>query len=92
MSRYWIQEAIKRPGTLERYFQRKLGIPKKARIPEKLLKKIVAAKAGQRIRLKYRGRTATIRVTRTLERRAALALTLRKLSKRKKRKVRRKRR
>ena len=85
MGEYWIQNAIKHRGALERFFQRKLGIPKKAKIPEKLLKKIVAAKAGQTIVLKYRNRRARIKVTRLLERRAILALTLRKLRKRKRR-------
>lgn len=77
----WIQKAIRHPGVLEAYFERKLGIPKKKKIPVSLLRKIVAAKAGQTIVLKYRNRKARIRVTRTLERRAALALTLRKLVK-----------
>jgi len=84
-SKYWIQRAIKKPGALESYFQRKLGIPKKAKIPERILKKIVKAKAGQTITVKYRNRRARIKVTRTLERRAALALTLKKLAKKKKR-------
>jgi len=84
MAKYWIQEAIKKRGALERFFALKLGIPKSARIPTKLLKKIVAAKAGQRVELKYRNRRARVTVTPTLERRAILALTLRKLRKRKK--------
>ena len=84
MSRYWIQSAIKHRGALERFFQRKLGIPKEKKIPVSLLKKIVAAKAGQTIVLKYRNRRARVRVTRLLERRAILALTLRKLRKRRK--------
>jgi len=83
MTRYWIQEAIKNRGSLETYFALKLGIPKKAKIPVNLLKKIVAAKAGQRITLNYRGKRARITVTPTLERRAILALTLRKLRRRK---------
>ena len=87
----WIQKAIKKPGALEAYFQRKLGIPKKAKIPKRILEKIVKAKAGQTITVKYRNRRARIRVTRLLERRAALALTLRRLAKKKKRKRRRKR-
>ena len=79
MARYWIQEAIKHRGALERFFKRKLGIPIKAKIPTRLLKKIVAAKAGQTIVLRYKGKRARVKVTRTLERRAILALTLRKL-------------
>ena len=82
MARYWIQKAVKNRGALEEYFALKLGIPKKAKIPATLLKKIVAAKSGQRIVLRYRGRSARIRVTPTLERRAILALTLRKLRRR----------
>ena len=81
MARYWIQDAIKNKGALETFFALKLGIPKKARIPTALLKKIVAAKAGQRVELKYGKRKARVRVTPTLERRAILALTLRRLRK-----------
>ena len=90
--RRWIQRAIKKPGSLETFFALKLGIPKRARIPTKLLKKIVSAKAGQRVVLTYRGRRAKVTVTPTLERRAILALTLRKLAKRKKKKRRKKKR
>lgn len=81
----WIQQAIKHKGALEDYFQRKLSIPKKARIPRRILKKIVGAKAGQTITVRYRNRIARVKVTRTLERRAILALTLQKLRKKKKR-------
>ena len=86
---YWIQDAIKHRGALERFFKRKLGIPIKKKIPEKLLKKIVAAKAGQTIVLKYGRKRARVKVTRLLERRAILALTLRKLRKKRKKRKRR---
>jgi len=81
MTKYWIQKAIKKRGALETYFALKLGIPKKAKIPTQLLKKIVGARSGQRVELKYRNRKARVKVTPLLERRAILALTLRKLRK-----------
>lgn len=79
MARYWIQKAIKRPGSLESFFKRKFGLPKNRRIPVSALKKIVAAKAGQTITLKVGRKKRRIKVTGLLERRAILALTLRKL-------------
>jgi len=77
--KYWIQSAIKKRGALEGFMQRKLGIPKSKRIPATILKKIANAKAGDTIELKYGKKKARVRVTRELERRAILALTLRKI-------------
>ena len=81
MGRYWIQKAIKKPGALSR----QLGISIEKDIPVSLLKKIVAAKPGQTIRNPTSLGKRRIKVTRTLERRAILALTLKKLAKRRKR-------
>jgi hypothetical protein len=80
--RYWIQEAIKEKGALSR----QLGIPEKKKIPKRLLKAIVKAKAGQTIRNPAKTGKRRIKVTRLLEKRASLALTLKKLAKRKKKK------
>ena len=75
--RYWIQRAIKHRGALHR----QLKIPPRKKIPIKLLKAIVRAKAGQTIRNPTKVGKRRIKVTRLLERRAILALTLRKLRK-----------
>lgn len=75
MASRWIQRAIKEKGALHR----QLKIPKSKKIPVKLLKKIVAARAGQTIRNPTKVGKRRIKVTRKLERRAILALTLRKL-------------
>mgnify|MGYP000244578828 CR=1 FL=1 len=75
--RNWIQRAIKHRGALHR----QLKIPPRKKIPVKLLKAIVRAKAGQTIRNPTKVGKRRIKVTRLLERRAILALTLRKLRK-----------
>jgi len=77
MARYWIQRAIKHPGALKR----QLKIPKDKKIPIELLKAIVRARAGETIRNPTSVGKRRIKVTRTLERRAILALNLRKLRK-----------
>ena len=77
MVKYWIQRAIKHPGALKR----QLKIPKNKKIPVKLLEAIVRARAGQRIRNPTKTGKRIIKVTRKLERRAILALNLRKLRK-----------
>ena len=81
--KYWIQEAEKNEGALSR----QLGIPIRKNIPVTLLRKIKKAKIGTKIRTP----AGVKRVTRLLKKRAVLALTLKKLSrKKKKRKSRRK--
>ncbi len=76
--RYWIQRAIKKPGALSR----QLGIPVEKNIPKKLLLKIKRAKVGTTIRNPTKVGKRRIKVTRLLKRRAVLALTLKKLAKR----------
>jgi len=82
--RYWIQKVKRRMerkgtvGALEEYFERKLGIPKKARIPTSILKKIKNTPKGKIIVVRYRKRRARIRVTSKLKKRVSLALTFRK--------------
>ena len=75
MTRYWIQKAIKNPGALKG----QLGIPKEKKIPTKLLKAIIQAKAGETIRNPTKVGKRRIKVTRKLERRAILAMNLRRL-------------
>ena len=76
--KYWIQRAIKRPGALSR----QLGIPIEKDIPTKLLLKIKRAKIGTTIRNPTKVGKRRIKVTRLLKRRAILALTLKKLARR----------
>jgi len=75
--RYWIQKAIKKPGALSR----QLGIPIKKNIPISLLKKIRNAKIGSTITNPTKTGKRRIKVTRLLKKRAALALTLKRLKK-----------
>jgi hypothetical protein len=79
--RFWIRRAIKKPGALSR----QLRIPIRAKIPTSLLRRIVRAKAGQTITNPTKVGKRRIKVTRLLERRASLALTLRKLVRRRRR-------
>ncbi len=64
---------------------RQLGIPEKKNIPQKLLNKIIKAKAGQTIKNPSRLGKRKIKVTRLLERRAIFARTLKRLPRRKRR-------
>ena len=79
-NRKFIQKAIKKPGALSR----QLDIPIKKNIPISLLNKIIRAKAGQTITNPTASGKRRIKVTRTLERRAILARTLKRLPGRKK--------
>jgi len=72
---FWIQKAIKKPGSLHK----QLKIPKDEKIPMALLKKIVAAKAGDEIIFKKK----KIKVTRLMEQRAIAAINLKNISKKK---------
>jgi len=71
MVKKWIQKAIWKTGTLHR----QLNIPKKQKIPIALLNKLSKAKLGTKVK----GFT----VTRLLKKRAVMAKTLKKFSKRK---------
>jgi len=79
--RKWIPRNMKK-GALSR----QLGIPEKENIPVTLLKKIKNAKVGSTITNPTKTGKRKIKVTRKLKRRAVIALTLKRLSKRKKKK------
>jgi len=79
---YWIQHAVKRPGALSR----QLGIPVRDNIPKTLLEKIAKTPIGKTIRNPTKKGKRRIKVTRKLKRRAVLALTLKRLARRKRRK------
>jgi len=70
--KFWIQKAIKKPGSLHK----QLKIPEDKKIPMSLLKKIVAAKAGDEITFKEK----KLKVTRLMEQRAIAAINLKKIS------------
>jgi len=72
---FWIKKAIKKPGSLHK----QLKIPEDKKIPMALLKKIVAAKAGDKITFKDK----KIKVTKLMERRAIAAINLKNISKKK---------
>jgi len=74
----WIQKVMGHKGALHR----QLEIPQKRRIPTALLERIVAARAGQRIRNPTTVGKGLIPVTRLLEHRAILALNLRNMRRR----------
>jgi|TARA_Y100000310_G_scaffold179723_1_gene179692 hypothetical protein len=76
MVRRWIQRAIIRPGSLSRA----LEIPKGEKIPSSLLKRIVKASSGDVIKNPTGVGKKKIKVTRSLERKAILALNLKKMS------------
>ena len=80
MASRWIQKAIKKPGALSR----QLGIPEEENIPVTLLKKIRDAEIGETITNPTKKGKRKIKVTALLKKRAVLALTLKKLAKRKK--------
>lgn len=77
MTKFWIQRAIHRPGKLHS----ELGIPKKEKIPVKLLNAVIRAKAGQTIKNQTAKGKKRIKVTRGIGRRAILARNLRNLKK-----------
>jgi len=77
MTRFWIQRAISRPGKLHG----ELGIPRKEKIPMKLLNVIIKAKAGETIKNPTTKGKKRIKVTRGIERRAILARNLKRLHK-----------
>jgi len=78
---YWIQHAVKRPGALSR----QLGIPVRDNIPKTLLEKIAKTPIGKTIRNPTKKGKRRIRVTRKLKKRAVLALTLKRLAEKKRR-------
>jgi hypothetical protein len=77
MVKRWIQRAIVRPGTLSKA----LDIPDKENIPVTLLKRIVKASSGDMIKNPTKIGRKRIKVTRSLERKAILALNLKKMKK-----------
>ena len=88
MTQKWIQKANLKKGALHR----QLGIPQDEKIPVTLLKKIKKAKIGETITNPTKKGKRKIKVTPLLKRRANLALTLKELAKKKKRKRGRKKR
>jgi len=78
---YWIQRAVKRPGALSR----QLGIPIKDNIPKTLLEKIAKTPIGKTIKNPTKKGKRRIKVTRKLKKRAVLALTLKRLAEKKRR-------
>ena len=88
MTQKWIQKANLKKGALHR----QLGIPQDEKIPVTLLKKIKKAKIGETITNPTKKGKRKIKVTQLLKRRANLALTLKELAKKKKRKRGRKKR
>jgi len=84
MGKNWIQKAVKKPGALSR----QLGIPVEENIPKTLLEKIAKAPIGAVIKNPTKKGKREIKVTRLLKRRAVLALTLKRVAgKRKKRRA-----
>ena len=79
--KYWIQHAVKKPGALSR----QLGIPVRDNIPKTLLEKIAKTAIGKTIRNPTKKGKRRIRVTRKLKKRAVLALTLKRLAEKKRR-------
>lgn len=76
--RQWIRKSIKRPGALSR----QLGIPAKENIPVSLLRRIKARPIGSVVRNPAKVGRRRIKVTPLLKRRATLALTLKRLARR----------
>jgi len=76
--KYWIQRAVKKPGALSR----QLGIPIEENIPVTLLRAIAKARIGTTIKNPTKTGKRYIKVTRLLKRRAVLALTLKRLARR----------
>jgi hypothetical protein len=73
MARYWIQEAIKKPGAL----REQLGYKKGEKIPTWVLEEIAKKEIGEFAKV-----DGIVKVTPLLKKRAVLALTLRRLRKR----------
>lgn len=76
----WIQKANIKEGSLSR----QLGIPERENIPKELLIKIKNAKTGTHIENPTKKGHKTIPVTKKLKKRANLALTLKELAKKRK--------
>jgi len=81
MVKKWIPRNLKK-GALSR----QLGIPEEKNIPVTLLEKIRRAKIGKKIRNPTKTGKRLIRVTRLLKKRAVLALTLKRITKKRRRK------
>jgi hypothetical protein len=79
MKKRFIQELHLKKGVLHKM----LGISSEKKIPRTLLVKIQKAKAGETITNPTASGKRKIKVTREVERRAILALILRKMKKRK---------
>lgn len=77
MQKKFIQELDLKRGALKK----QLDIPANRKIPFELLMKIQKAKAGETIRNPTATGKRTIKVTRLLEQRVILAMTLRKIKK-----------
>ena len=81
MVKKWIPRNLKK-GALSR----QLDIPEEKKIPFTLLEKIRKTRIGKRIRNPTKTGKRLIRVTRLLKRRAVLALTLKRLAKKRRKK------
>lgn len=79
MTEKWIKKALGKPGSLHK----QLDIPENTKIPASLLKKIKAAEIGETIKNPTKIGKAQYKVTAKLKKRAVMALTLKKLSKKK---------
>ena len=77
----WIHKAVKKPGSLSR----QLNIPEEQNIPKSLLQRIKSAKIGKTIKNPTKKGKRRIKVTRLLKKRAVLALTLKRVGKRRRR-------
>jgi len=77
----WIQKARIKKGALSR----QLGIPERENIPNKLLYKIKKTPVGKTIRNPTKKGKRRIKITKKLKKRAVLALTLKKISRRRRR-------
>lgn len=78
MNKKWIQKTGIKKGALSK----QLGVPEEKNIPFTLLDKIIKAKAGETIKNPTKTGKKVIKVTRKLERRAILALNLKRIKKR----------
>ena len=77
----WIHHSIKKKGGLSR----QLGIPEKDNIPVTLLRKVKTAPIGSTVSNPTKTGRRKIKVTKKLKKRATLALTLKRLRRKKKR-------
>ena len=78
----WIRRSVKKKGGLSR----QLGIPEKDNIPVTLLKKIKAAPIGSTVSNPTKTGKRRIKVTRKMKQRATLALTLKRFSRKRRKK------